>query len=249
MKPHLLACLFLLFLSSSSASEKGSSSDFFTTANLAYSEGRYAEAVDDYQKLADREGFSAPLLFNLGTAAFLDGQHGTAILALERALLLSPGDPDTRANLAAARRESGAYEEKRTLLQKFFETLSPNTWTGVASTCLFLLGAVVLSRSLRVGFRQLTWGRQKILIVVSICLFVLGATAVLYNQRDLHAAIVLQEQAPLRLSPFEDSETAATLKAGKTVHIKKEHRGFYYVRTATGILGWLHETETQPIIP
>ncbi len=52
--------------------------------------GDYRAAVRNYEQILDREGFSAPLLFNLGNAWLRLGNPARAILNYERALVLSP---------------------------------------------------------------------------------------------------------------------------------------------------------------
>ena len=71
--------------------------------NLAYQEGDYAAAIEAYEAVLAGGFTSAGLEYNLGNAYFKSGALGPSILHWERALVLSPGDPDTRANLELAR--------------------------------------------------------------------------------------------------------------------------------------------------
>ncbi len=57
----------------------------FDHANAAFAEKRFAEAANEYEAVISRQGFSAPVLFNLGNAYYLDGNLGRAILNYERA--------------------------------------------------------------------------------------------------------------------------------------------------------------------
>ena len=71
-------------------------------ADDAYTKGNYQQAIADYKELLKR-GTSASLYYNLGNAYFRSDSLTQAILAYERASLLSPGDDDIRFNLQFAR--------------------------------------------------------------------------------------------------------------------------------------------------
>ncbi len=66
----------------------------FEAANRAFGAGKYAEAISGYEKITKENGYSAAVLFNLGNAYYHNNQFGRAILNYERALRLSPRDPD-----------------------------------------------------------------------------------------------------------------------------------------------------------
>ena len=71
--------------------------------NQAYEAGEYGTAVEAYEAVNSAGFTSAGLEFNLGNAYFKTGDLARSILHWERALSLSPGDADTRANLELAR--------------------------------------------------------------------------------------------------------------------------------------------------
>ena len=67
-----------------------------------YSRGNYQQAIRDYEELL-KQTKSADLYYNLGNAYYRTDNITQAVLAYERALLLSPGDDDIRFNLQMAR--------------------------------------------------------------------------------------------------------------------------------------------------
>ena len=71
-------------------------------ADSAYVQGNYQKAIELYSTLL-KEGQSADIYYNLGNAYYRTEEITQAILAYERALLLSPGDADIRFNLQLAR--------------------------------------------------------------------------------------------------------------------------------------------------
>ena len=78
--------------------------DTFERAHLAYAEGRYVDAVVAYDQLVGEQVHDPAVFYNLGNAYFQLGEVGLAIANYERALQLSPGMTEARANLASATR-------------------------------------------------------------------------------------------------------------------------------------------------
>ena len=71
-------------------------------ADTAYKQGKYQQAIIDYQELL-KEGVAPELYYNLGNAYYRSDNLAQAILAYERAAQLSPGNSDIRFNLQFAR--------------------------------------------------------------------------------------------------------------------------------------------------
>ena len=71
-------------------------------ADAEYSKGNYVQAIKDYEELL-RKNKTADVYYNLGNAYYRTDNIVQAVLAYERALMLSPGDEDIRFNLQMAR--------------------------------------------------------------------------------------------------------------------------------------------------
>ena len=78
--------------------------------------GDYPAAVRNYEQVLKRDGFSAPVLFNLGNAWLRLGKPARAILDYERALVLAPHNPAIEANLAAARSVPGSRRNDQSVV-------------------------------------------------------------------------------------------------------------------------------------
>lgn len=68
-------------------------------ADSAYMRDDFAEATRLYLQIAETEGTSSDLYYNLGNCYYRQKQPGKAILYYERALRLDPSNEDARANL------------------------------------------------------------------------------------------------------------------------------------------------------
>ena len=98
-KPSMLLVLLMLVIPLSMSAADSFVDSLWNAANQAYSEGRWADAADDYQMLSTMGLESASLYCNTGNAFFKDGDLAKAILYYERALKIDPSYDDARYNL------------------------------------------------------------------------------------------------------------------------------------------------------
>lgn len=127
----------------------------FEQANQSYASGHFAEAAHGYEAVIARQGFSAPVLFNLGNAWLKAGEPGRAILSYERAQWFAPGDRAIETNLRLARQQAGLAVVEQNSLEKAARMLGFNTMAWVGSAGLVLLSAGILGgRLLRSGSKS-----------------------------------------------------------------------------------------------
>ena len=72
-------------------------------ADKAYQENDFAGAIEQYEAILEAGQESAAIYYNLGNSYYKSENIAKAILNYERALLLNPGDADTRFNLELAK--------------------------------------------------------------------------------------------------------------------------------------------------
>ena len=238
------------------ATNPGSGQGLFFEGNQAYSQKRYQDAIAHYRAAADAEGASASILFNLANAYQQQGISGRAILNYERALALDPGNADIQANLQRLRKDMGLYREGAPIWVRFFETLSLNAWTLLASGAFFAVGLLFLVRGVLPFLRKqgesersLAFRPFRTLISLLLVIMVVALTGVWTQFGDLNRAVVTQPDARLLISPFESAESVAPVKEGRVVEILKDFGEFSYVREANGQTGWISKKSAQPIVP
>src|SRR6266403_706357 len=112
----------------------------FTKANQEYAQGRFKEAIDQYEALARSGQWSANLFYDLGNAYFRTGDFGRAILNYERALALERHHPEAAANLQIARDEARALEMQQSWPERYLQFASVNQYSTMAAVA-FLVGA------------------------------------------------------------------------------------------------------------
>ncbi len=182
----------------------------FEAANKLYEEGRFAEAAAAYQKLAPPGRTSAALCFNLGNACFKAGQLGRALAAYRQAELLTPRDPDLRANLQFARSQVHPPTLTPGRLQRWLGRLTLNEWTLLAAGAvwlwLLLLAFLQWRPALRPALRH--YVRALALLTALLCA---GAAFALRAARFTPTAIVIEPEAVVHYGPLAESP-AATLE-------------------------------------
>jgi Bacterial SH3 domain/Tetratricopeptide repeat len=216
-------------------------------ANQAYERGAYLEAIDAYETVLEAGFTSAGLEYNLGNAYFKSGDLGRSILHWERALSLSPGDADTRANLDLA----------RTLTVDVVEPL-PTFWLfSLVSAWVRLLPRGALVVVVAVGWLALSGGviirllaRTDRLSDLGRWLSVGGMLTVLLMGMNLvvrelgvgtaERAVVLVEAVPVRSAPANDDDlTLFEVHEGTRVRIDQRTGDWAEVVLDDGKVGWV----------
>jgi hypothetical protein len=189
--------------------------------------------------------YSANGLYNLANAYARAGKPGLAVLNYERAALLAPGDADINANLEYVRASLRLPAEPRSRFSRIVQTASPSVaaWLGV-------LGVGLAGAGLLIGkmFPRFRWASAlgvplgAALIALTVC------NAVLLWPR-IHAAVVLVDRTPARVSPVPMGDTAFVLAEGETVTLTAVHEDFALIRTRAGLAGWVARANVGAVAP
>lgn len=217
-------------------------------ANQQFKSGDFAEATATYEKILTQEGPRASVYYNLGNSYQQLKQHGPAILAYERARLLTPRDPDLLANLARARKAATAFEENglHPWLDAVLHRLSRNEWSWfVAGGALFLGAAMLAAGAVKLPrLWVVTAAGTAVLVIVT------GSTALYLRHAEADRGIVLSESATVRLSPFEKAESLGTPGQGRIVQLGASQDDYQYIEVpGANLHGWLASKDVAAIIP
>jgi hypothetical protein len=190
-------------------------------------------------------GYSATALYNMANAEARNGKPGLAVLNYERARLLSPNDPDIRANLRFVRASLSLPAETGTWFSRNARIAAPDTlsWLG-------LLGMLIAGAGLLAG-RFYSKHRRKLgaVAVVGVSLMGLTLCNAVAVWPTLHEAVIVAHAAPARVSPISIGETLFSLREAESVTMRAEHDGFVLVQTADGRTGWVLRADLAPVVP
>jgi tetratricopeptide (TPR) repeat protein len=216
-------------------------------ANQQFKAGDFAGAAAAYEKILTAEGPSAAVFYNLGNSYQQLKQYGPAILAYERARLLTPRDPDLLANLTLARKAATAFDETgyHPWVDLVINRLSRNEWSWlVAGTALFLGALSLVCGVIRLSRRGVPAAAAAALLIIA------ASSAALFLRRgEAVRGIVLSESATVRLSPFEKAESLGTPGPGRIVRLGAKSGDFQYIEVpGANLQGWLASKDVAPIL-
>ena len=221
------------------------SADPLDDANRAFAEGHYHESTLGYQSVLTQNGYSSPVLFNLGNSYYREGDFANAILAYQRAQWLSPGNPDIAANLSVARKQAGLPVVEPNWSDRLTGIMNANAWAWLGSGALTLLCLGLLARAFRPERRTLSTA-----LSTACALVLLASTVAMVLSADkLNQAVVLDKKATALISPFPAAQTAFTPAPGEIVTTQKTYHDFILVKDSTGRTGWISQSQIAPIVP
>lgn len=237
-----LLCLFLGWSSVAAAT--------FDEANQKFKADDFAGAAAAYEEVIAQEGPRAAVFYNLGNSYQQLKKYGPAILAYERALLITPRDSDLLANLARARKAASVNEETRTYpwVEDLLHFFSRNEWSWLVAGSALLLGSLALL----CGILKLPrgWPRTLTPILASIAgvLIVTGIVVLGLRHQESARGVILSDTAEVRLSPFEKAESIGKIGLGRLVQLGSKNGDFYYAQIpGTSQHGWLSNKDVAAI--
>lgn len=223
-------------------------------ADYAYRKGDYQQAIMDYRRLL-KQGASAELYYNLGNACYRSDSLTMAILAYERALLLSPGDKDIRFNLQFARSKTidKLTPESEVVFVTWYRGLvnltNANVWAyiSVVSIVLALLLVLVYLFAPRVLWRKVGFfgGLTFLVFFIFSTLFAWDQHHAFVNRSG---AIVTAPSVNVKKTPSANAEDAFILHEGTRVDVTDTNmRSWRGIRLPDGREGWVPPEQLEMI--
>ncbi len=223
-------------------------------ADSAYVHGEYQKAIDGYEALL-KKGVSADLYYNLGNAYYRTENITRSVLNYERALLLSPSDPDIRFNLQMARSKTidKIVPEQEMFFVTWYRSLvniaSVDGWAMIALTCLGLAIILVLLYlfSNHIWLRKVGFFGAFLMIVVFACsnLFAHQQKKQLLNRTG---AIIIESAVNVKSTPAKNGIDLFILHEGtKVTIIDASMKDWKEIRLADGKEGWVENRQMETI--
>ncbi len=237
----LLSVLVIGFVSKAQAPEEAAN---------AYSKGEFGKAAEIYEQLIKSNGESAELYYNAGNCYYKLNKTASAILNYERALLLNPGDGDTRFNLEIAKLKTVDRIEP---VGKFFladwmdsiqNLMSTNGW-GISGVVCFLL---------LIGCLVLYFFSRKVLLKkcgfyagIGLVILCLSCNIFSYNQKkkltNRNTAVIFAPTVTIKSSPDNSGTDLFVIHEGAKVLIKSKLGEWSEVEIADGNVGWIKNSD------
>jgi tetratricopeptide (TPR) repeat protein len=217
----------------------------FKEANQSFADERdFQYALDQYLEILDQRGPSVPLLQNIANSYFKLDQLGQARLYCERALLISPGNPDLTNNLRVVLEAlSIEAETNQSLLDRIEKQFTQTEWfisfaVFINIPLLYILAILIRTRANRIDrpkFGLFPATAILMWMIAGLCLFMS-----IQSSRHLNMGIVVQPDTSILQSPFENAEVIGSVSEGFKLKSLDEHNGFYLVKIPDGnTKGWI----------
>jgi hypothetical protein len=223
----------------------------YNHGNVRYRDGDFIGAISAYEEVISQNIENGDVYYNLGNAYFKKGDLGRAILSYERALRLMPGDDDILANLQFA---NGRRVDKESvdpanfltrMLHFVFDLFDINS---LSVFCLILAAA---SGSALVGWLFAPQRRFAWIFMLAVSISGLAGSGILLglkvHARAVEAAIVLESEAVGRSGPGGDFLQVFVLHEGTKVFVERQERGWFLVKLANGVGGWVRDGAVEKI--
>lgn len=220
----------------------------------AYIKNDFASAIQIYESLL-QQGEAPEIYYNLGNCYYKTDDIARAILNYERALLLSPGNTDIRANLEIAR--SKTIDKVTPVPEIFFITWikslvnsqSSDAWarTGIVSFLLLLVSLAIFFFTQHIKWKKIGFSAAILFLIVTVLsnLFASQQKSYLTNRND---AIILSPSVTVRSTPSESGTSLFVLHEGRKVEIKDNSmREWKEIRLEDGKVGWVPSSSIEVI--
>lgn len=208
-----------------------------------YDAGNFKKAEKFYLSELKKGRYSAAILYNLGNTLYRMGRYPEALLQYERALRLSPRDPDVLENLNLVRRklslgEKGKIDSPKDIFPVWRDDLRPDEWLLCFSISFFLLCAALSLRAFA-GNRSLFFRTGGIAGVLFMILSLVCFFTQMNSSYSGKYAIIMKEAPPVYSLPSAKSETLSMkFHAGEEVKIAERRTDFLRVRSGN-MEGWI----------
>lgn len=217
----------------------------FLNGIQAYKEGHFDKAVESFEHVVNSGVRHPKIFYNLGNAYLKNNDLGHALLWYERAMKLTPDDPDLKFNYEYAVSLTKDENEDREVpifrILFFWKYLLSQTSVQYLAVGFNLLFWLTLMTRMVMKKKALNTFAYTLLMISLI--FTLTALYNEYETMYLKQAIILPTKVSVRSGFAEDSTELFVLHAGTKVRIGKEQGEFLKIQYSEGKIGWIRRSD------
>ncbi len=254
-KSALLIAMALITLPVASSAQDSYVDSLWNAANAAYVDGRWADAAEGYEKIADMGLESAALYCNTGDAYFKDGNIPMAILYYERALKVDPSYEDARYDLSLLNSmiQDRIEPVPEFLLKAWAREVCYVMDSDAWSVCFLVLLALTLGLALLFLLAPSAAGRR-VGFFTGIVTLILALVALSFSvwqkndYMDSDKAIVMRPVTSVKSSPAAGASTDLfILHEGTKVKVIDSVGSWNNIELADGRQGWIPASDIERI--
>ncbi|WP_111684697.1 tetratricopeptide repeat protein [Winogradskyella tangerina] len=218
----------------------------FDQANAMYNDGKYAEAIEQYEAILESGVHSAELYFNLGNANYKLNNIAPSVYYYEKALLLNPNDDDIKNNLAYAQNmtidaiDNVPQVGFARIINNVVNTFAADTWAKMAIAGIIVFVLLFLMYH----FAQAT-SRKRLAFIISVVSLFFGcfAVAMAFQKESLdkkdNPAIVFAQESRVKSEANKISEEVFRLHEGTKVQVLESYEDWKKIQLSDKSTGWI----------
>ncbi|MDI6797350.1 MAG: SH3 domain-containing protein, partial [Desulfatibacillaceae bacterium] len=219
----------------------------FVEANKDYSLGRYEQAIEKYNVLAQSPLAGPSVFYNLGNAHMRADNLGMAIANYKKAKILAPRDKDIDFNLRFAKNlRIDAQEEDEFSFFGWLSIFTPTElfWVFALANALFFAAL-----ALHLRFKR-EWTYYLFIVLALVFVFSgLFCAARLYLAKTDNRAVIVAQKAHVRAGPHERDTLLFELNPGSLVRVERKENGWRFIRFTSAKRGWVKSSDILPVMP
>lgn len=244
----LLVFSFILFFITLKANNT------YQQANKLYSDGKYEEAINEYEAILANNELHTDIYFNLGNAYYKTDNIPAAILNYEKALKLKPDNEDAIYNLAMANKKTVDKIERLPELfigSTWRNLVTSRTVNGWASYCvgllflalIFLVGYLWMSTPL---IKRINFYAGVFFFLASLFSWLMASQhqGIINESAE---AIIFASTITVQSEPNENAEKLFTLHEGTKVNLLEESNSWSKIKLPNGNVGWIQSESLKGI--
>jgi len=242
----------LLVPGATHAQDVDSATSAFDNATTLLSEGRYEEALTEYEAIRSNGVFSAALWHNMGVAHYRLDNLGHAILYFERAARMDPEHEAIAHSLRVAReRQVDSFSSLprpfwRTTQAAVLDAVPPGAWYILGLTVLY--GALALFLIQVFGGVRLPLGRSihRLLPAAgAACVFIALSSSISPPRPE--AAVIVASEVTLAEQADSAAPAVQVVHEGLTVDVRARTPEWVLIQLGNGTRGWVPAVALESI--
>lgn len=230
------------------------SEDYFAIGNNSYKDGKYKEAIENYQKLLNENYYSFELYYNLGNCYYKLKEYPKAILYYEKAKKINSADEELNHNLKLVNTHiiDKVDEIPQLFISSAFNEMvkskSADNWGWLAIKTMFLAlaGFLLFLFSANSLYKKIGFFAGIFIVILSIVFAALGFEQK-KNEEDNSYAILMSSSTNAMSSPDEQATRLFVIHEGIKVKIVKKENEWIQIKLNNGNSGWIKATEVENI--
>ncbi len=216
--------------------------NIFERGCAAYEAREFAQAAKLFA-VEIKQSPSAEAWHNFGNAEWECRHSGTAILAWERALWISPLDKAASASLRYARRSGQLAEPSLRWWETFSTWLPVDAWACVGAVSFWLAVTLAFVLPVLFGLRGSSWTQSFAAIGFGIFLLAIPGMVGIHTRTSL--GVVLKPGTPLCQTPTSHAQVLTRIPAGEVGRCQFARGDYLFLCLSTGDSGWVKKDQIQ----